>query len=326
MSDVKSEHGLIRAYVLDGKGGGTPAGWPEIRAHKPGDAPIWVHLERDSEHVRKFIAGHASVDPSLSRMLTDNDVRPRVTRVGNRLLMVLRGINFNEGDDLEDMVSLRIWAGPGLIVTLRRRPVRVVMEMEEGLKKGTGPCNEGEFLVQLIDGLLDHVALVVDAVENQIDTLEDEVLVGTMAECRGRLSDIRRRAITLRRYLAPQRDAMLHLMGQNLDWLSDLNQSHLREFADRTIHTVEDLDAVRERAAVIHEEIATRLAERMNRTMYVLTIVATILLPAGLIAGLMGMNVAVPGTDFTWSFVVVVGLMVVLAGAELAVLRWMRLI
>jgi len=56
-------------------------------------------------------------------------------------------------------------------------------------------------------------------------------------------------------------------MGHNLPWLDAESRGHLREFVDRTIHTVEDLDAVRERAAMIHEEIATRLAERMNQTM-----------------------------------------------------------
>jgi zinc transporter len=111
-----------------------------------------------------------------------------------------------------------------------------------------------------------------------------------------------------------------------LPWLDAENRGHLREFVDRTIHTVEDLDAVRERAAVIHEEIATRLAERMNRTMYLLTVVATLFLPAGLIAGLMGMNVAVPGAGETWSFVLIVGLIAALAAAELAVMRWLKLI
>jgi zinc transporter len=60
--------------------------------------------------------------------------------------------------------------------------------------------------------------------------------------------------------------------------------------------------------------------------MYVLTIVATLLLPAGLIAGLMGMNVAVPGAEDSWSFVWIVGMIAAIAGAELMVLRWMRLI
>ncbi len=321
-----SDHGLICAYALDGHGGGKEIGWEEIRAHKPDDGPIWVHLDRTSREVREFILNNAPVDPGLFRILMSDEVRPRVERIGDRLLIALRGVNFNEGSELEDMVSIRVWIGKGLIVTLRRRPVRTARFLREEIEKGTGPRNEGEFLIQMIDGLLHSLSPVLDTIEDEVDDLEDKVLAGQVTECRSDLAGIRRRAITLRRYLAPQRDAMVRLMGQQLPWLSEVDNSHLREFVDRTIHSVEDLDSVRERAAVIHEEISTRLAERMNRTMYVLTIVATLLLPAGLIAGLMGMNVAVPGADDSWSFLAIIGLIAGLAGAELLVLRWMRLI
>jgi zinc transporter len=276
--------------------------------------------------VQHFIKNHATIDPGIIRTFTADDVRPRVTRIGDHLLLVLRGVNLNAGDEIDDMVSLLIWAGPGLVVTLRRRPVRTVSQMRDALDKGIGPADEGAFLVGLIEGLLDNVAPVVEEVEDRVDDLEDRDLGGSLSESRIELAEIRRRAISLRRYLAPQRDAMLHLMGHSLPWIAEDDRSHLREFADRTIHYVEDLDAVRERAAVIHEEIATRLSERMNRTMYVLTIVATILLPASLIAGLMGMNVTVPGQSDAWSFAIIIGLIVALAGVELLILRWMRLI
>lgn len=101
---------------------------------------------------------------------------------------------------------------------------------------------------------------------------------------------------------------MLRLMGQQLPWRSNADDGHLREFVDPTIHSVEEIDAVRERVVVIHEDISTRLAECMNRTMYALTIVA------------------VPGVEDPWSFVWIVGMIAAIAGAELLMLCWMRLI
>ncbi|MDG2480058.1 MAG: CorA family divalent cation transporter, partial [Alphaproteobacteria bacterium] len=202
-AEITSDQGLICAYALNGEGGGTQIGWPEIRARAPGSPPVWLHLERDSEEVREFIRQHAPVDPGITRTLLDDEIRPRVIRIQDRLLIVLRGVNFNEGDALEDMVSVRIWVGEGLIVTLRRRPVRTILKLRDALEAGFGPRNEGEFLTRLIDGLLDRVAPVIDAVEDQVDDLEDRVLAGRVTECRGELATIRRRAITLRRYLAP---------------------------------------------------------------------------------------------------------------------------
>jgi len=65
---------------------------------------------------------------------------------------------------------------------------------------------------------------------------------------------------------------------------------------DRLIRHIEDLDAVRERAAVTQEELLSRLSEQMNIRMYVLSMVATIFLPLGFLTGLLGINVGgIPG-------------------------------
>ncbi len=72
------------------------------------------------------------------------------------------------------------------------------------------------------------------------------------------------------------------------------------------IRYIEDLDSVRERAAVIQDELMNRISERMNRTMYVLTLVASVMLPLGFITGLLGINVAgIPGSEYPWAFLVV---------------------
>jgi zinc transporter len=108
-------------------------------------------------------------------------------------------------------------------------------------------------------------------------------------------------------------------------WLGARDRAVLREVADRTTRFVEDLDAARERAAVVQDELNTRLSDQMNRTMYLLTLVATVLLPPSLITGLLGVNVGgIPGSDQAWAFWAVLVLLLLLAGVEIAVLRRLR--
>jgi zinc transporter len=62
---------------------------------------------------------------------------------------------------------------------------------------------------------------------------------------------------------------------------------------------------IRERAVVVQEELLGRLSEKMNSTMYILSIVAAIFMPLGFLTGLLGVNVAgIPGTEYTGSFVI----------------------
>jgi zinc transporter len=88
----------------------------------------------------------------------------------------------------------------------------------------------------------------------------------------------------------------------------------LREVAERTARFVEDIDSARERAAVTQEELNNRLSEQMNKAMYLLSIVAAIFLPLGLLTGLLGINVGgIPGSESKWAFSLVTILLVCLA-------------
>ena len=75
--------------------------------------------------------------------------------------------------------------------------------------------------------------------------------------------------------------------------------------SDRLIRHIEDLDAVRERAAVTQEELLSRLSDQINTRMYVLSVVAAIFLPLGFLTGLLGINVGgIPGTENPWAFLI----------------------
>lgn len=162
-------------------------------------------------------------------------------------------------------------------------------------------------------------------VDEALDELEHQVQKEASPQLRRQLRRIRQSSIILRRYLAPQRDAMSRLQAERLDWLSDLDRTMLREIADRTTRYVEDLEAARERAAAVQEEFNYQISERMNRTMYALTVVAAILLPPSLVAGLFGINVGgMPGIDNGNAFWMVIGAITVLAVVEFICLRKLR--
>jgi len=110
----------------------------------------------------------------------------------------------------------------------------------------------------------------------------------------------------MRRYLAPQRDALSRLLGEPIAWLEDIHRLRLRESADRIIRYIEDLDSARERAVVAQEELMGRLSEQMDNRMYVLSLVAAVFLPLGFLTGLLGINVGgIPGADYKNAFIVV---------------------
>jgi zinc transporter len=130
----------------------------------------------------------------------------------------------------------------------------------------------------------------------------------------------------LRRYIAPQRDALNSLIAAPTPILGDADRMRLRESADRVTRYVEDLDLMRERAAVTTDELSARQAEGLNRRMYLLALVAAVFLPLGLLTGLLGANVGgIPGQGNEWGFWIVAVLLVILGAVMLWMLRSRRL-
>jgi zinc transporter len=128
----------------------------------------------------------------------------------------------------------------------------------------------------------------------------------------------------VRRFLAPQRDALDNLFRYARGLLDEEQTFAVREQADRITRYVEDLDLVRERALVVQEELLNRIAQEQNARMYVLSVVAAIFLPITFITGLFGMNVAgLPGTEATLSFWWVTGFMAIIS-VGVVVLFWIK--
>ncbi len=322
---MSEQDGLISAVILDGKGGCREIDWPEIESWSADRGVLWLHLDRTGAAAQYWLAQRSGIDPVICQSMLQEEVRPRALTVGEALLVTLRGVNLNPGADPEDMVGVRVWLERDRIVTLRYRRVMAVNDLREALAVNAGPKGPGEFLYRLAEGLIDRMGPVIGDLDDRVDQLEDEVLTAQSAELRTKLGAVRREAIALRRYLAPQRDVMSRLPTEQIGWLEARHKAHLREIADRTLRYVEDLDAARERAAVTQDELNNRLADQMNRTMYLLTIVAAVLLPPSLITGLFGINVGgMPGVENAWAFAAVAAVLVVLAVVEIILLRRLK--
>ena len=322
---MDTDGGLICAYLLDGKGSGTPLDWAGVRSWKPTDGLLWVHLDHTGEHANIWLRDESGLDPVVSETLLQDEVRPRLLPLDEALLVILRGVNLNPGADPEDMVGIRVWIDGERIITLRHRRIMAVNDIREEIMHGRGPKDLGDFLVSIARRLIDRMGPVIASLDDRGDDLEDKILEAKGENLRPALAEVRREAIQLRRYLAPQREVIAQLSAQPLAWLSDRQRAQLREIADRTIRYLEDLDAARERAAVTQEELNSRLADQMNKTMYVLTVVAAILLPPSLITGLFGINVGgMPGTESNIGFVTVVLAIILMAVFQFLIFRRLK--
>jgi zinc transporter len=317
--------GLIHAILLDAKGGGKRLTWKEVEAWSPDHGTLWIHLDYSTDQARSYIQNHPSIPEIAAEALLAEEPRPRVTPVNQHLLIILRGVNFNPGADPEDMVSVRIWADQHLVISTRKRRLLSISELASELDQGTGAYDAGDVIESLADALIRKMNDVIDDAENRVDDIEDRTVSGTLPGLQREVADLRRHVIALRRYLAPQREALSRLMTEKASWLGDINRIHLRETLERLTRYIENLDTVRDRCLVAHEEIQNRLADLLNRRMYLLSVVTALFLPLGFLTGLLGINLGgIPGADTPHGFPTFLAILAAVISIQLLALRKLK--
>lgn len=312
----------VLALGMDGAGGAVALDPGELDgAGLPDHGFRWIHARRDAADPADWLSALGG-DTIVQAALLAEETRPRCTLHEDGILMNLRGVNLNPGAEPEDMVSLRIWATARQVVTVTRRRVHALDDLAERSQAQAAPLSPADLIARLALRLADRSEPVVAELNERIDDLEDQVAEPGFIPPRSRLADIRRVSIVLRRYMFPQRDALSTLEIEDLAWIGATDRSRLREAIERVTRLAEELDAIRDRAQVVHDQIMDQRAEAMNRQMLVLSVVTAVFLPLGLITGLLGINVGgIPGADRAWAFWIVCALLVGLGAAQLWLFR-----
>jgi zinc transporter len=312
------ENGLLYAFLLDGSGAASQLDWQGIRDWKAEDGVLWVHMDYSEPHVADWLSEESGLDEIAVGALLSEVTRPRCDRIDGGVLISLRGINHDPASTAEDMVAIRLYVDQHRIISTRQRKLLSAGDVASSLQAGTGPCDAGDLVVMLSERLIARMSDVITELEEGMDELEEKLIDTSELSVRGELLTLRRQTIMLRRYLGPQREALNRLYSEPLKWLTEGYRLSLRETIDRLTRYLEDLDTVRERAAVAYEEINSRVSDQSNRRMYLLSIIAGIFLPLSFITGLLGINVGgIPLGEDPLGFGIVVVLLLFTAAGEL---------
>ena len=312
--------------VFDGRGGSRLTGLEHAEAWQAAAGEtLWVHLDAGDEASRRWLSRSGIADESILDALLANETRPRSLVTDEGMLVVLRGVNTNPGADPEDMVSIRLWIEPNRIISTRLRKLLSITDIRDSLANGAGPRSTGDFLATLIERLADRIGEFVDSIEDELSAFEESMADQETGFSRHTLATLRRQIAEVRRFLAPQRDALDRLYRHSGSWLSEIEISRLREESDRITRNLEDLDLARERAVLLQEEFLGFLAQEQNTRMYVLSVVAAIFLPLSFLTGLLGMNVGgLPGVERNDGFLWSAGIMIASGIGLMLFFRWKK--
>lgn len=326
MNDLSPPQGVFAAVQVhvDGSYRLPPA--EEVLALDPGEGLLWVHLDRRSPRVQTWLREHSGIDDIDVDALLSDETRPRAYRPRHEagLLVILRGVNNQPGADPEDMVSIRIWVEKHRVLSFSSRPLAPVNDVLAMFGAAYSPCNAAEILASLATTMVARMEPAIDALRDALDALEELEEDGKAVDV-DELLRIRRLGAALRRYLGPQKDVFLSVNTLYLPWIAIADEEEWREATNTTFRYIEELDAIRERVAIINDGLNARAAARANRTFQAVTVVAAFFVPFTFVTGLFGMNVdGIPFAEHPHGFAMMLGGLSLWALVQIMIFRWMR--
>jgi zinc transporter len=286
---------------------------------------VWLHLHGWDEGDRGLLKRQDYIPEVAASALIATETRPRCDRIDFGAIVNLRGPGELDPNDSDRLVSIRLWVHENRVTSVSRRRMtatkHVMALMEAG--KINDPGDLVAAYARAISGELDpQVAELGDTLDEVESGLED---AKSIFRHRGTITKVRSESIAYRRFVAPDRDALLTLAGFDFDWLSEDDRLHIREAADKFSRMAEELEAVRERAGLLHEQITDLRAEQLDQRGLEISVIAFIFLPLTFITGLLGMNVeGIPFAQEPWAFWGVTGMCLAVAAGVLIYFLWRR--
>ncbi|MGB3097215.1 MAG: magnesium/cobalt transporter CorA [Candidatus Deferrimicrobiaceae bacterium] len=255
----------------------------------PENGVLWLDIWGLSDPgVVKSVGDRFGFHPLALEDVLNIPQRPKVDRYENHLLIVLREVRYPEETE-----QVSLFLSDRLVVTFQERAGDPFDSIRDRLRKGLGKLrSEGaDYLTYaLCDAVVDSYFPVLEKLGEEVESLEETVISNPIPPILREIRGVKRQLLEVRRAVWPARDAMSELLREDSDLIRPETRVFLRDCYDHTIQVMDMLETYREMAASLVDEYLSAMSNRMNETMKVLTMMASIFIPLSFIAGLYGMN------------------------------------
>ncbi|MDI6633442.1 transporter [Pantoea dispersa] len=251
---------------------------------------LWLHINLNHARAERWVQDHFSVDDDFFDEIHSASPRTRLAQQNDALLAVLNDVTFSKEERNTQNATLWIWCRPQVMVSARYRPVGMIERMHQQIDRLCFSAPDA-MLLWLLGEQEAQLEQVVRRSSQAVDAIEERLLSAAIKANRSELGHLRRMLLRVQRLLAPEPAALFRLLNRPPNWLNREPLSELRIFTEEFSVALNDLASLMERIRLLQEEIAARLMEQSNRTLFLLTSITVLALPINIVAGFFGMNV-----------------------------------
>lgn len=307
-----SDHaGLVCAFRFEagkiGEAVGAEAALASVAEAASDDAFVWLHFNLANNAAERWMRANLALPDAFYETIADGSRATRVEYADERLVAVLNDALFDFDVGIPDASTLWLCLDRRLLVSARRKPLRSLDRLRHAVKQGETFASPVALLVHLLRDQADVLTGILRTATSRIDAIEDSLLAERVDRRRHELGALRRSLVRLGRLFAPEPAALFRLLNRPPRWMADDDVQELRQSTEEFAAALADMASLLERTKLVQEEMAARVNEQNNRSLFLLTVFTVLALPINIIAGLFGMNVGgIPFAQESHGFWVVV--------------------
>ncbi len=294
-----------------------------------GDGVLWLDIDAPDANDRSLLIDGLGFHPiAVETCIEPGTHNARIEDFGSYLFLNARGVDYTQKGDILQTTDLGMFIGRTYVVTVHdafMHSVEAVRKLVESDAKRL--MSSPSLLAHAhLDALIQVIRPALDRMSDHADAVEDQVIESPNESALAAIMTLKRSSLGLNRALLPQREVLSRLGRREFSLIAGEADLYFRDLFEDLVRVQGMNDTIRERADTCLATYLSSVSNRQNEIMKVLSIVATIFMPLGLIAGIFGMNFEnMPGLDYRWGYFAVWGLTLFAFGLTIWLLwlnRW----
>jgi magnesium transporter len=293
--------GSIRLYsILPGKGLETLETLTEALRVRQGEGFIWLDFQDPTREELSVLVEPLGLHPLAIEDCVDEDQVPKMEEFPNHTFILFNRYRYVDAEARIEEVNF--FLGNKFLVSVHShgRPEDTLADrLAATVRRDVEEARAGaDFLLEVIlDDIVDEKFAAIEALQDQLDVAEEEILQGRLDFKPARLMRLRRNLLSLRKSLVYEREILVKVCRRDSPFISEKAIYNFRDIYDHLAKFFEVIEICRELIATIMEihlsminNHMASLANRTNRVVRRLTMITTVFMPLTMLAGIGGMS------------------------------------
>ncbi len=279
----------------------------QILALQQTDSNSWTNLDgiHDVELIEQ-IGQQFKLHALVLEDIVHIGQRPKMEDYDTYLYIVLKMLQYDEQKQAVESEQVSMILGPHYLITFQERPGDVFETVRQRIRSGKGRVRKMgcDYLAySLIDAIVDNYFHILETFSERIERLEDVLLDDPTDAVLGQIHALKRELTLLRKSVWPLRELVAGLDRLESGLMKKGTKVFTRDLYDHTIQIIDTIESFREVVSGMMDLYMSVVSNRMNAVMKVLTIIATVFMPLGFVAGIFGMNFEhMPELKWQWAY------------------------